>query len=161
MGLVRVHCWSCARSVQVDEDDTRAGLDGAGWMLDRGETYCPQCARARGLTASRPALEQAAGAIAPGDAASEAAAAAASAEAAADHELQPFGVSPYDSGESRMARSARMLWASFTVLRENPSLAVFPIVSLVLSLIVGIFCFGTWTPSGHGTGSAHDAVLVP
>ncbi|HXD53799.1 MAG TPA: DUF6159 family protein [Solirubrobacteraceae bacterium] len=151
---VRIHCWSCARNVEVDEGDPQAGLAAAGWALSHGETYCPECAQARGLAPLEPPLgpdgEPLPAATEPGGYPSSA-------------PLEPFPVSPYASGESRFARSLRMLSASWTVLRENPGLMAFPAISVVLSLIVGIVCFGTWTPhTGAGTGgNARDALLLP
>ncbi len=144
---MRIHCWSCARSVEVDERDTAGGLAGAGWALSHGETYCPDCARARGLAAATAEVDQGGAGAAPSLAGS----------------AEPFAVSPYSSGESRFARSLRMLSASFRVLRENPGLTVFPVVSVILSLAVGAFCFSTWTPpAGAGTGAhARDALFVP
>jgi hypothetical protein len=47
------------------------------------------------------------------------------------------------------------------VLRENPGLMAFPAVSVVLRLIVGVVCFGVWTPHGGTGGSARDGLLVP
>ena len=147
MSLVRIHCWSCARSVEVDESDTAAGLAAAGWSLSHGETYCPECARERGLVQSG----------APAEAST--AAGTAATEATAE---EAFDGSPY-SGESRFARSLRMLSASFRVLRENPGLTLFPVLSVLLSIAVGAFCFTTWAPhAGAGTGGhARDALLVP
>ena len=78
-----------------------------------------------------------------------------------EEQLEPFPGSAYGSGESRFARSVRMLRASWTVLRENPGLMAFPVISVVLSLIVGVVCFGTWTPRGHGAAGARDGLLVP
>lgn len=139
MSQVRIHCWSCARSVEVDEHETAGGLARCGWAVSHGETYCPQCAQARGLQAAElPQSEP-------------------------PSPLEPFPVSPYNSGEGRLARSARMLSGSWRVLRENPGLMAFPVISVVLSLIVGGVCFGIWTPhAGNGTGgNARDALLLP
>ena len=158
MGRVRIHCWSCARSVEADENDTAAGLAAAGWSLAHGETYCPECARERGLSAPPAQLgpdgQPLPAATPPGGYPSERAAAG---------EPPQLPVSPYASGESRFARSLRMLGASWRVLRENPGLAAFPVISVVLSGLVAAVCFAIWTPHvGAGTGSnARDALLVP
>ena len=154
MSDVRIHCWSCARSVEVDEHDTQAGLAAAGWALSRGETYCAECAKARGLAPVEPPRgpdgEPLPAPTEPGGYPS-------------GQPLEPFPVSPYASGEGRFARSLRMLSCSWRVLRENPGLMAFPAISVVLSLLVGIFCFGTWGPhDGLGAGgNARDALLVP
>ena len=84
---------------------------------------------------------------------------------APDLTLEPVQNSPYASGEGRFARSARMLKASWGVLRENPGLMAFPVISVVLSLLVGIFCFstfGSWaTHGGRAVNGARDSLLVP
>ena len=49
VGNVRVHCYGCDAVVQVDEDLPAEGLRVARWYNDHGETFCPKCARRRGL----------------------------------------------------------------------------------------------------------------
>jgi len=142
MGLVRIHCWSCSKSVSVDDQASQQGLAAAGWTLSHGETYCPECASARGLQAPTPPEGLDAGeapVVTPA--------------------LEPFPVSAI-SGESRLGRSLRLLGASLSLLREEPRLAVFPVVSFVLSVVVGVVCFGIWTPAGAGAGT-RDSLLVP
>jgi hypothetical protein len=155
MSLVRIHCWSCARSVEVEQDDMAGGLAASGWALSHGETYCPQCAAARGLSAP----DSAAG---PGD---PAGATGPAGDPAGGSSGERFPNSPYSSGEGRFARSVRMLSASLRVLRENPGLMIFPVISVVLSLVVGIFCFstfGSWaTHGGRAVSGARDSLLVP
>jgi hypothetical protein len=149
VSLVRIHCWSCARSVEVDEHDTAAGLAASGWALSHGETYCPQCAAARGLAAEPPAGQPAGAAEPPPP----------------EGALEQFPGNPYSSGESRFGRSVRMLSASWRVLRENPGLMIFPVISVVLSLLVGIFCFstfGSWaTHGGRAVSHGRDSLFVP
>ncbi len=147
---MRIHCWSCARSVMVDEGDPQGGVAAAGWALAHGETYCPDCGRARGLLAAQAPDGQTPPPAREADG------------YPSEQELAPFPVSPYGGGESRFARSLRMLSASWRVLRENPGLTVFPAISVVLSLIVGLVCFGTWAPrGGHGAAGARDGLLLP
>ena len=154
MSRVRIHCWSCARSVEVDEENKAGGLEAAGWSLAHGETYCPDCARERGLRPPEAPTDGAGKPLPPptpeGGYPSE-------------QPLEPFPASPYASGESRFSRSVRMLSASWRVLRENPGLIAFPAISTVLSLLVGVVCFGIWSPHvGAGAGhNARDALLVP
>ncbi len=154
MSRVRIHCWSCARSIEADQEDPGRALASGGWALWKGETYCPQCAAARGM-----APVQASGTEAPGTAAPQ------GAEQTAGGELDAFPNSPYATGEGRFARSIRMMKASWRVLRENPVLMAFPVISVVLSLLVGIFCFstfGSWAAhGGHEVNSASDGLLVP
>jgi hypothetical protein len=151
----RIHCWSCARSVEVDQVDPASGLATAGWALSKGETYCPHCAAERGML----------GPQAAGQSPDAPAAGGAQDTLATDSALEPFQNSPYASGEGRFARSARMLKASWRVLRENPGLMVFPVISVVLSLLVGVFCFstfGSWaTHGGHAVNGARDSLFVP
>jgi hypothetical protein len=139
MGLVRIHCWSCAETVSVDEHDPQKGLLAFGWGLSHGETYCSACAAARGLE-----VQPATDAGAPPEQAS----------------LEPFPVSAISS-ESRLSRSLRMMQASFRVLREEPKLGVFPVVSLVLSVLVGAIFFGSSVPTGRaGVGASRQAIVV-
>lgn len=49
VGNVRVHCYGCDAVLQVDEDLPAEGLRVARWYNDHGETFCPKCARRRGL----------------------------------------------------------------------------------------------------------------
>jgi len=142
--MVRIHCWGCANGVNVDEHESAEGLAGAGWTLAKGETYCPECTRARGLAAPAAAEgeQEPSGTPAPPPA------------------LEPFPLSAH-SGEGRLGRSLRLLGASLRLLREEPQLAVFPIVSFVLSLLVGVVCFGIWGPAPRVGANARDALLVP
>jgi hypothetical protein len=143
MGMVTIHCWGCSAGTTVDEHASAEGLARAGWSLSHGETYCPECARARGL-------------IAPVEAPGAAPEGTATAGG-----LEPFPVSAL-SGESRFGRSLRLLGASLRLLREEPKLAVFPVVSFVLSVVVGVVCFGTWGPAPHAGGTvSREALLVP
>jgi hypothetical protein len=144
MGMVRIHCWGCSKSVTVDEHASAEGLTRAGWALAHGETYCEQCARARGLQ----------------EAAQEAAAQPGTAASGTPAPLEPFPVSAYSS-ESRLGRSVRLLSQSFGLLREQPLLGVFPVISFLLSLIVGVFCFGIWGPAPHAGPVSRDALLLP
>jgi hypothetical protein len=143
MGLVRIHCWGCANSIAVAEHAGAEGLSGAGWTLTHGETYCPECTQARGLVAPTPEGVQAPAGTPSGPPA-----------------LEPFPVSAI-SGESRIGRSMRLLGTSLRLLREEPQLAVFPVISFLLSVVVGIVCFGVWGPTPHAGANVRNALLVP
>jgi hypothetical protein len=141
VSLVRIHCYGCARTVLVDEGASARGLAIAGWSLSKGETYCPQCAAARGLSVSSeeagehdPAEDLHAGAQAP------------------PAELTPFPLSSAIR-ERRGPRAWRLLQASFSVLRDDPQLLIFPGVSMALSLLVGALSFALSNPSGSTTSS--------
>ena len=49
MSLVGIHCYSCDSKVSVEETAMSRGLQAAGWALEHGQTFCPSCARMRGL----------------------------------------------------------------------------------------------------------------
>src|SRR5438552_947150 len=48
---VAIHCYGCSATVPVDPRWVGEGVRIAGWSTDRGRTYCPTCAAARGLAA--------------------------------------------------------------------------------------------------------------
>ncbi len=141
---MRIHCYGCEQSVLVEEDATAHGLALAGWALNAGETFCPACAAQRGLAAAEPLgsdLDVPASAPQPGD------------------ELEPFPPVS-ESGESRLGRSWRLLRASFSVLRADPELLIFPAVAMALSLIVGVIGVAILLssgPSGTTAGASHSA----
>jgi len=123
MSLVRIHCYGCEQSVLVEEGAMAHGLALSGWALNAGETFCPACATQRGLAATQ-ALGSApeTHGAAPEEPAGE---------------LEPFPAVPVGGG-SRLGRSWRLLRASFSVLRSDPQLLIFPVVAIGLSLIVGV-----------------------
>lgn len=49
MGKVRVHCYGCPAVVNVDGRLPEQGLRIARWSSLQGETFCPSCAKQRGL----------------------------------------------------------------------------------------------------------------
>jgi len=155
MSRVRIHCWNCARTIEVEQADPSAGLAAGGWWLSKGASYCPECSAERGLVtqASTPGPDTPPPPV-PG-----------AAGANAGERGEPVTASPYANGEGRFARSVRMLKASWRVLRENPALMAFPVVSVVLSLLVGVFCFstfGSWaTHGGRAVSGARDGLLLP
>jgi hypothetical protein len=136
----------------VDEHDTEGGLAANGWALAHGETYCPECAHARNLAPLAPV------AGADGD---QLPAATEEGGYPSERPSERLPISPYAGGESRFSRSLRMLSASWRVLRENPALMAFPVISVVLSLIVGVVCFGLWTPPTGQAAGARDGLLLP
>jgi hypothetical protein len=151
VGLVRIHCYGCARTVSVDEGAMSRGLGNAGWALAGGQTFCQSCASARdlkpeGADAPAPAngLAGAPGASAPG--ANPAAA------------LEPFP--PNLIRESRTGRAWRLMRASLSVLREDPQLLVFPAVAMALSVVVGAVCFALAAPGGGGSQNTRGVIFV-
>lgn len=50
MDELGIHCYGCPAVVTVDSRAPEQGLQAAGWSLVHGETYCPVCARAQGLS---------------------------------------------------------------------------------------------------------------
>jgi hypothetical protein len=140
MGLVRIHCYGCQRTVSVEESAMTRGLQGAGWAVSHGETFCPSCSAERQLAtggdandpAGHPAGERPAGAVDSGTA------------------LAPFAPRSGLLGESRWRRAQRLLGASLKVLRSDPQLVIFPAVAMALSILVGAVCFAI-AVSGAGT----------
>lgn len=111
MGLVKIHCYGCSATLAVPEAPSREDVEGAGWSIANGETYCRECASARGLESAS---------VAVGVSATP---------------LEPFTVC-----QARSGRTMRLLRASFAILREDPKLIVFPTISFILTLaIVGLF----------------------
>jgi hypothetical protein len=117
------------------------GLQAAGWALDHGQTFCPSCARRRDLPANAPG-----------------------AEAEPDRALRPEqGLEPFPvSGalrERRGPRTLRLLQASFSVLREDPELLVFPAVAMALTLLLGALSFALSISHGDGSRNAKDLIF--
>jgi len=120
------------------------GLQAAGWALEHGQTFCPSCARMRGLDVTQDEVDSpdssATAAQAPGEV----------------QVLEPFAFSAALS-EPRGRRAPRLLRASFGVLRQDPELLVFPAVAMTLTLLLGALSFALSV--GHGA-SAHNASSV-
>jgi hypothetical protein len=144
VSLVGIHCYGCESKVSVEESATARGLQAAGWALEHGQTFCPSCARMRGLTVAHDELASHE---------SSATQAQTSAEAEA---LEPFTVSAA-LREPRGRRTSRLLRASFSVLRQDPELLVFPAVAMTLTLLLGALSFAL--SIGHGA-STHDTRSV-
>jgi Family of unknown function (DUF6159) len=137
--------------VLVEEGSMSRGLQVAGWALCNGETFCTQCARARGLSAV--GGEPTGGSSNP--------------VAASPPELEPFSPNGVIR-ERRGPRTWRLLCASLSVLRADPQLLVFPVVSMTLSLVVGALSFAFSTAGGGSSaasvsqahGAMHGAVFL-
>jgi hypothetical protein len=150
VGLVRIHCYGCANTVAVADGDMSRGVLNAGWAIEGGQTFCPSCARERGLDVEggetpAPDVEHADGAAEHADGPRPVARRAEPAAA-----LVPFDFSSA-LREPRSQRAWRLLRASFSVLREDPQLLVFPAVSMTLTLILGSLSF--FLSVGHTGGS--------
>jgi hypothetical protein len=163
VSLVRIHCYGCANTVPVEEEAMSRGLARAGWALAGGETFCPSCASARKLS---PVADAAAALQTDGSATAAVAATPATGVAGIgpQQSLEPFPVSSA-LGESRGSRAWRLMRASFSVLREDPQLLVFPAVSLALTLLLAGLSAAVSLP-GSGAGGAgaargtRDAVFI-
>jgi hypothetical protein len=144
VSLVGIHCYGCDSKVSVEETSMARGLQAARWAVEHGQTFCPSCARMRGL------------AVAQDDPAGEEHAMTVLQTPADMHMLEPFARSAA-LGEPRGRRTSRLLRASFSVLREDPELLVFPAVAMTLTLLLGVVSFALSV--GHGA-SAHNASSV-
>jgi hypothetical protein len=51
---VRMHCYACGTTTEVRSDRIAADLDAAGWVSDRGRTFCPECAAVTTSSAAAP-----------------------------------------------------------------------------------------------------------
>jgi hypothetical protein len=144
-------------------------LQAAGWALDRGQTFCPSCARMRDLSAleTEPRAPDAGtpGADTPGTDASGVqpanvpwAAEDPNRVLQPEPALEPFPVSAA-LRERRGPRTFRLLQASFSVLREDPELLVFPAVAMALTLILGALSFALSISHGDGSRNAKDVIF--
>ncbi len=136
------------------------GLQTARWALDHGQTFCPSCALARDLAVVS---------VDPGQPDSNATGAANASGASGvsgehqsnvAHALTPF---PASSAlrEPRSRRTSRLLSASFSVLRDDPQLLVFPAVAMTLTLLLGALSFLlSLSHSGGGSRNASDLVFL-
>ena len=136
MSLIGVHCYGCEQSVLVEEHASARGLALAGWALHSGMTFCPACAAARSLAAAA-VPEPAPGHVGAGDPQSA---------------LAPFPPAP-PASESRVRRAWRLLRASFSVLRADPQLMIFPAVAMALSVAAGAIGLAFALADAH-SGSA-------
>jgi hypothetical protein len=140
----------------VQESGMSHGLQAAGWALDHGQTFCPGCAAMRNLSA----IEAEPGTDAPGSQAgyvSEGPHLRGHAPGPAQ-ELEPFPVSAA-LRERRGPRTLRLLQASFSVLREDPELLVFPAVAMALTLLLGMLSFALSVSHGGASRNAKDVIF--
>jgi len=149
VSLVRIHCYGCDRTVPVEEGAMSRGLQAAGWALDHGQTFCPSCAAARNLSAIEGELPEPS---------ADAGAAAPAPVSAAGQVLEPFPVSAA-LREPRGQRTSRLLRASFSVLRADPELLVFPAVAMALTLILGALSFALSISHGGESHNAKDVIF--
>jgi hypothetical protein len=135
------------------------GLQLAGWALDHGQTFCPSCARERNLSAIEGELSVADVHIGgmPGADAEERGPGLERGRGPAAGPLEPFPVSAA-LREPRGRRTSRLLRASFSVLREDPQLLVFPAVAMALTLVLGALAFALSVSHG-GSRNAKDVIF--
>jgi Family of unknown function (DUF6159) len=72
--------------------------------------------------------------------------------------LEPFPVTA-TLRERRGPRAMRLLVASFSVLREDPQLLVFPAVAMALTFILGTLSFALSVSHGGGSRNAKDVIF--
>ncbi len=150
---MRIHCYGCGGTVSVEEGAMARGLGRAGWAVAGGETFCPSCASERRLSpAGDPAAATDTAATGP---AATGPAGNGAAEIGPHQSLEQFPVSAA-LGESRGPRAWRLMRASFSVLRGDPQLLVFPAVSLALTIILAGLTAAISLP-GSGAGAAGGA----
>jgi hypothetical protein len=142
--------------VPVEEDAMSYGLQAAGWALDHGQTYCPSCARMRNLSmiAAEPAVLDATG----DDSQAAGQGRVNSPDGVSNQVLEPFPANAAPR-ERRGPRATRLLAASFSVLREDPKLLVFPAVAMALTLIFGALSFALSISHGGGSRNAKDLIF--
>ncbi|HLL92351.1 MAG TPA: DUF6159 family protein [Solirubrobacteraceae bacterium] len=125
------------------------GLEQVGWAVAHGETFCPSCARERNLSVESDQGDEP-------DAGGERAGARG---IDAGQALEPFPVSAV-LGERRGQRTARLLRASLSVLREDPQLLAFPAVAMALTFILGAFAFLFSLSEGAGPRDARGVIFL-
>jgi hypothetical protein len=137
------------------------GLQLAGWALDHGQTFCPSCARERDLSAIEGELpapdEGMRGVLSTVGADGEPGLGRGHAPAAGQS-LEPFPASAA-LREPRGRRTSRLLRASFSVLREDPQLLVFPAVAMALTLVLGVLAFALAASHGGASRNARDVIF--
>jgi len=136
------------------------GLQLAGWALDHGQTFCPACARERNLNAIEGELPEAdahIGGMPGADAEQGSPGLEHGHRPAAAEPLAPFPVSAA-LREPHGRRTSRLLRASFSVLREDPQLLVFPAVAMALTLVLGAVAFALSVSHG-GSRNAKDVIF--
>jgi Family of unknown function (DUF6159) len=136
------------------------GLQVAGWALDHGQTFCPGCARERNLSAiegESPVVDDVIGGVPAAGGGGEPALGGEGAPAAV-RVLEPFPVSAA-LREPRSRRTSRLLRASFSVLREDPQLLVFPAVAMALTLVLGALSFALSVSHGGSLRNAKDVIF--
>ena len=75
-----------------------------------------------------------------------------------DQALEPFPANAA-ARERRGPRAARLLAASFSVLREDPQLLIFPAVAAALTLVLGALSFALSISHGGGSGNEKDVIF--
>jgi hypothetical protein len=131
-------------------------LRAAGWALDRGQTFCPSCAGMRNLSV----IEVEPSPDAPGSQSGNAPEDAHAPGPALhpEHALESFPVSTA-LRERRVSRTSRLLVASFSVLREDPELLIFPAVAMALTLLLGALSFALSISHGGASRNAKDVIF--
>jgi len=145
MAHVQIHCYGCGATTMVAESHMAEDLRYAGWSVAHGETHCRTCAAARGDDAES----------------------ADDASPAGEAEDLALGTSPrfeldayVPIGESRLARTLRLMRTALLVLRRDPRLLVFPAVAIVVNLVIGSVSVALAAAQSHGLAHAQQALFV-
>jgi Family of unknown function (DUF6159) len=134
-----------------------SGLQAAGWALDHGQTFCPSCARLRNLNVIAVETPPVPDSDVEGTRASSPPNRALPSHGSIQA-LEPFPINAA-LHERRGARATRLLAASFSVLREDPQLLVFPAVAMALTLVLGALSFALSISNGGGSSNAKNVVF--
>jgi hypothetical protein len=145
MPRVQIHCYGCDARVPVGDDRMEADLREAGWTVSHGETYCHMCAAQRGLEHVN------------------------AAEPESGEEPAPTVTSPAPSlapeysipiGESRLSRTLRLMRTSFSLLRRDPRLLLFPTVALVANIAIGGIALALAVGRAQGAANTRNALFI-
>jgi hypothetical protein len=145
MSEMRIHCYGCNKTVDVDQSAMARGLQAVGWAFETGQTFCPSCARARNLGA--PSMSTSSAPSTDGSAVELGQAVGLEADTA--NALEPFSGGGVSS-ERGFGRALRLMQASLSVLRGDPQLLVFPVVAMLGNLAVGVVWFALAASTGSG-----------
>jgi hypothetical protein len=165
MPRVQIHCYGCDATVPVATSKSAEDLDGAGWSLAKGETYCPKCAPERApspvASAGDDSVEASDHAAGAGDDL-ESSSSGAMAGVLARISWPRFGRGDGDSSERRLPRLKPVLTVAVTAMRLPFQRSPAPVTSRskVSSQTIVLFCIAT-ALTLTTLGSEHMAIRLP